>query len=53
MKKIKDLLIADDSKIITNGNDYGTAISLANNASEESYYEITEEEYENRINHEL
>lgn len=40
-------LFADEGKILTNGVDYGTTISLAENADASQYYEITIEEYEN------
>ena len=46
MKKIDDLIFADDGKILTNGVDYGTTISLADGVSDKDYYEITIEEYE-------
>lgn len=39
-------LIADEGKILTNGTNYGTTISLAAGVPAEGYYEITEDEYE-------
>ena len=47
MKKMLTL-IADEGKILTNGTEYGTTISLAENVTDEGYYEITMEEYKNR-----
>lgn len=40
-------LYADEGKILTNGTDYGTTISLAEGADASAYREITIEEYEN------
>ena len=45
MKKMLTL-IADEGKIVTNGIDYGTPISLADGVSDKGYYEISIEEYE-------
>lgn len=45
MKKMITLY-AEKGKILTNGIDYGTTISLAEGATAEEYYEITLEEYE-------
>lgn len=45
MKKMITLY-AEDGKVLTNGTDYGTVISLGVNISDEGYYEITIEEYE-------
>ena len=39
-------IYADEGKILTNGTNYGTTISLADGVSDEGYYEITKEEYE-------
>jgi hypothetical protein len=38
-------LIADEGKILTNGEIYGKVIALGNGDSADNYYEITEEEY--------
>ena len=40
------VLIADEGKILTDGEIYGRTIYLANNRSPEEFYEITEAEYE-------
>ena len=45
MKKMITLY-AENGKILTNGTDYGTTISLAEGITAEQYYEITLEEYE-------
>ena len=39
-------LIADEGKIITDGEAYGKVITPAENETADSFYEITEEEYE-------
>ena len=49
MKKMTTLY-ADEGKILTNGKDYGTTISLADGVSDAGYYEITAEEYERILN---
>lgn len=38
-------LIADEGKVITNGTDYGTTISLAEGVDGSAFYEITLDEY--------
>lgn len=45
MKKMITLY-AEEGKIITNGIDFGTTISLAEEVSTDGYYEIDKEEYE-------
>lgn len=45
MKKMITLY-AEDGKVLTNGIDYGTVISLGVDVSDDEYYEITIEEYE-------
>lgn len=43
-------LIADEGKVITNGTDYGTTISLAEGVDASAYYEIPLEEYNDTLN---
>lgn len=38
-------LYADEGKVITNGTDYGTTISLAEGVDASEYHEISIEEY--------
>lgn len=45
MKKMITLY-ADKGKVLTNGIDFGTVISLGEGVSADNYYEITQEEYE-------
>ena len=43
-------LIADDGMVITNGTDiYGTDITLAIGSDPKQYYEITAEDYEQKM----
>ena len=42
-------LIADEGKVLTNGTEYGTTISLAEGADASVYHEITQEEYEQML----
>lgn len=44
-------IVADEGKILTNGNTYGKVILLAENQNSDEFYEITLEEY-NRITQE-
>ncbi len=44
--KTKITLIADEGKILTNGEIYGRIIFLADGVSEEGFYEIDKSEYE-------
>ena len=44
--KIRTILFADSGKMLTNGENFGTQIFLAENEMVESYYEITKEEYD-------
>ena len=46
MIKKDGLIFADTGKVLTNGETYGTTISLAEGVDESGFYEITEEEYE-------
>ena len=45
MKKMITLY-ADKGKVLTNGIDFGTVISLAEEVSTDGYYEIDKKEYE-------
>lgn len=44
--KIRELLYADDGKILTDGKVYGEVIYLGVNDSPDNWHEITQEEYE-------
>ena len=46
------MLYADEGKILTNGTDYGTTISLAKDEIADGWYEITKEEYNEIVNEE-
>lgn len=37
--------MTEEGKILTNGENYGTTISLAEGANPDDYYEITMDEY--------
>jgi hypothetical protein len=39
-------LYADEGKVLTNGSEYGTTISLSEGSVPDNYYEITLEEYQ-------
>ena len=41
----RKVIYADEGKILTNGEIYGTQIFLADGVSESDFHEITEEEY--------
>lgn len=45
MKK-RTVIFAEDGKVLTNGEIYGKQIFLADGISEDDFYEITEEEYQ-------
>ena len=47
--KTRTILYADEGKILTDGEIYGKQILLADRISEFSFYEITEEEYEKKM----
>lgn len=44
--KQKITLYAENGKVLTNGETYGTIIHLADGVSADSFHEITQEEYE-------
>ena len=43
-------LIASEGMVLTNGTNYGTIIFLADGEDSSTYYEISMEEYEEKIN---
>lgn len=43
--KIRNVIYADDGKVLTNGEIYGKIIYLAEGADPTTFYEITYEEY--------
>jgi hypothetical protein len=43
--KIRNVLYADEGKVLTNGETYGKIIYLADGVDPVTYYEITDEEY--------
>lgn len=48
--KIRKTLYADKGKILTNGIDYAEIRHLFEGEDESSFYEITEEEYQEKLN---
>lgn len=50
--KSRTILYADEGKILTNGEIYGKQILLADGISDLSFYEIDEEEYEQKMKEE-
>ena len=52
MKK-RTVIYAEEGKILTNGEIYGKQIFLAEGVNETDFYEITEEEYQAKLNAEL
>ena len=51
--KMQITIRADEGKWLTDGENYGKTISLAENVSIDDYYEITNEEYETIIAKEM
>ena len=47
--KVRTVLYADEGTVLTNGTDYGTVIWLAEGVSPDSYRQITEAEFEARM----
>lgn len=45
--KIRKTIYADAGKVVTNGEIYGKSIFLAKGLSEDDFYEISDEEYQN------
>lgn len=43
---MRNILIANEGKVLTNGEIYGKVIYLAESVDESNFYEITEQEYE-------
>lgn len=46
---IRTVLTAAEGMILTNGEVYGRIIYLADGTTPDSFYEITDEEYENMV----
>lgn len=47
--KERMIIYADEGKVLTNGEIYGTQIFLADTDVKENYWEITQEEYDEII----
>ena len=45
--KIRKTIYADAGKVVTNGEIYGKSVFLAKGVSEDDFYEISDEEYQN------
>ena len=48
--KVRKVIYADEGKVLTDGNVYGTEIFLADGINETDFHEITLEEYK-KITH--
>lgn len=48
----RQIIYADQGKILTNGESYGTVVFLAENQTAEGWYEIDLSEYERRLQQE-
>jgi hypothetical protein len=48
--KIRKTLYAGEGKILTNGTDYAKVRHLYEGEDESSFYEITEEQYQEKLN---
>lgn len=47
--KTRKIIYADEGKMLTNGEIYGKQIYLAEGVNESDFYEIAEEEYNERM----
>lgn len=47
--KIRNVIYADEGKWLTNGEIYGKQIYLAENVEPSTFYEITEDEYAQKL----
>ena len=50
--KTRTVIYADEGKVLTDGEIYGTQIFLAEGQSAKDFHEITQEEYENILAYE-